>query len=66
MYPPDKLLNLVADSDYVVAALPGTAGTKQLIDAEAINAMRSHAVFINVGRGSTVDEAALVKGQTLH
>ena len=53
----------MGQSDYIVAALPETSATRQLIDAEAIAAMRQRAVFINIGRGSTVDEAALTSGQ---
>lgn len=53
---------LMADSDYVLAALPHTADTHLLINAEAICSMRRNAVFINVGRGKCVDEAALIAG----
>ncbi|KAK9790351.1 hypothetical protein WJX73_000184 [Symbiochloris irregularis] len=61
VYTPDKLHQLMADSDYVVAALPSTPSTQQFIDAGAIKAMSSHAVFVNVGRGITVDEPALIE-----
>ena len=63
VYTPDQLPQLMADSDYVVAALPSTPATQQLINAEAIKAMRPHAVFVNVGRGVTLDEEALITGQ---
>lgn len=66
VYPPNQLPELIAASDYVVAALPSTPATKQLINEEAINAMQSHAVFVNVGRGLTVDEAALIKGRSFN
>lgn len=49
-------------SDYVVAALPHTDKTEKLVNAEAINSMKETGVFINIGRGQTVDEPALVKG----
>jgi len=55
----------MAMSDYVVAALPLTEKTKEMITADAINAMQPHAVFVNVGRGPTVDEPALIKGKVL-
>lgn len=49
-------------SDYVVAALPHTDATEKLVSAEAISSMKKTGVFINIGRGGTVDEPALVTG----
>ena len=46
-------------ADYVVSALPGTPETRRLLDAGALAAMRPGAYFVNIGRGSVVDEAAL-------
>ncbi len=63
VYTPDKLHQLMSESHYVVAALPSTTETEGYISAEAIASMRSDAVFINIGRGKTVDEEALIKGQ---
>jgi hypothetical protein len=62
VYTPDRLQQLMADSDYVVMALPHTPATHHFVNAAAINAMRPHGVLINVGRGKTLEEAALVKG----
>lgn len=61
VYTPDKLHQLMADADYVVAALPSTPATQKLISADAIAAMKPTGVFVNVGRGSTVDEEALIQ-----
>ena len=55
----------MGSSDYIVAALPGTPATAKLINAEAIRAMQPHAVFINLGRGTTVDEEALIEGDLM-
>jgi phosphoglycerate dehydrogenase-like enzyme len=49
------------EADFVLDALPLTADTRHLFDAEAFAAMPPSARFINVGRGSTVDEDALIK-----
>lgn len=46
-------------SDIVVAALPITPRTRGLFDAEAFRAMGAGSIFINVGRGAVMDEAAL-------
>jgi phosphoglycerate dehydrogenase-like enzyme len=56
----DDLRSAVADADWVLDALPLTDATRHLFDADAFAAMPSRARFINVGRGATVDEPALV------
>ncbi|MFP6743549.1 MAG: glyoxylate/hydroxypyruvate reductase A [Alphaproteobacteria bacterium] len=57
---PDSLLPLLSQSDYVVCALPGTAHTRLLLGAEAFAAMKPNAFLLNMGRGSLIDEDALV------
>jgi phosphoglycerate dehydrogenase-like enzyme len=47
-------------ADYVVDALPATPETRHLFDASVFNSMRRSARFINVGRGTTVVEGALI------
>lgn len=46
--------------DYIALALPLTDATRGLFGAAEIAAMKPSAVLINVGRGQTVDEPALV------
>jgi phosphoglycerate dehydrogenase-like enzyme len=58
---PDGLERLMRESDYVIALLPQTAGTAGLVSAQAIDAMKPGSYFINLGRGKTVDENALVR-----
>ncbi|HND50055.1 MAG TPA: D-2-hydroxyacid dehydrogenase [Anaerolineales bacterium] len=60
-YHGDELLEFVNGLDYLVNILPNTKETKKIIDAKTLSAFPSHAIFINVGRGSTVDEPALLK-----
>jgi phosphoglycerate dehydrogenase-like enzyme len=45
--------------DYLVCIMPNTAGTKHLVDRVLLAALPARAVFINPGRGSSVDEIAL-------
>ena len=50
---------LYAQADFVVCSLPGTAATTNFINAAAFAAMKPTSVFISLGRGAAVDEAAL-------
>lgn len=59
-FDPSGLATLLAQSDFVVLALPLNEATRHLIDAEALAAMRPDAVLINVARGGVVDQDALV------
>jgi len=61
VYAPEKLHVLMAESDYIVAAMPFTPATHKLIDAEAVRCMKKTGVLINVGRGQTIDESALIQ-----
>jgi phosphoglycerate dehydrogenase-like enzyme len=55
----DDRIAFAHDLDYLVAIMPNTAGTRRLVDAELLAALPPRAVFVNPGRGSVVDEAAL-------
>jgi phosphoglycerate dehydrogenase-like enzyme len=61
LYPTVELSSALGQADYVAVTLPGTPETRRLLDAEAIAAIKQGAYFVNVGRGSVVDEAALVE-----
>ena len=52
---------VLRDADLVVLAAPDTADTRRLFDRRRLGLLPAHAVLINVGRGSLVDEAALVE-----
>lgn len=58
--PASSLLEVLAQADYVVVAVPETAETKHLIGAEEISRMKRGARLINIGRGSLLDETALM------
>ena len=49
------------DADFVLIAAPETAETRHLIGAPQIAQMKRGARLINVGRGSLLDEAALIQ-----
>ena len=57
---PEGLLEVLSASDYVVVTLPLTSETRKRIGAGELAAMKPSAVFMNIGRGPVVDEAALI------
>jgi phosphoglycerate dehydrogenase-like enzyme len=60
----EELKPFVSACDFVVSVLPTTAETKGVFSTSVFAAMKSHAVFINVGRGASVDENALADAVT--
>lgn len=47
-------------TDVLIMILPSTAGTAKILDADTLAQLPPHAWVVNVGRGSTVDEDALL------
>ena len=56
----DDLPDVLATTDVLISLLPALATTRHAFDAARIDQLPDHAVFVNVGRGATVDEDALV------
>jgi lactate dehydrogenase-like 2-hydroxyacid dehydrogenase len=56
----EDLPSMAAGVDVLLAIVPGTAATRHLIDARVLEALGPDGILINVGRGSVVDETALV------
>ena len=61
MFPRSQLRQLLADSDFVVLAVPLTQETARLIGEEELMAMKPTAYLINIARGDVVDEEALIR-----
>ena len=61
IYGPERLLEMLSRCDYVAVTVPLTEQTRHLIAAAEFAAMKKNAVVINVGRGPTIDEAAMLK-----
>jgi len=59
-YGHDDLKLAAEDADYLVLAIPGTKDNEDLIDGSVLAAMKKNAVLVNVGRGTLVDESALL------
>jgi lactate dehydrogenase-like 2-hydroxyacid dehydrogenase len=51
---------LAAESDFLVVATPGGAGTHHLVDAGVLEALGPDGYLINIARGSVVDTDALI------
>lgn len=58
--PPQQLLPLLAESDFVAVCCQWTPETTKLINAAAFDAMRPGTVLVNVARGEIIDEDALL------
>jgi D-2-hydroxyacid dehydrogenase (NADP+) len=61
LYPADKLLEMLAESDFVVVSVALTENTRKLIGERELRVMKPTAYMINVARGSVIDEAALTR-----
>ena len=56
----ENLNRVLGSFDFVVSVVPLTETTRNLFSQPQFSAMQSSARFINIGRGASVDEAALV------
>jgi lactate dehydrogenase-like 2-hydroxyacid dehydrogenase len=53
------LSELAVAVDTLISVVPGGPATEKVVNAEVLAALGPSGVFVNIGRGSTVDEAAL-------
>jgi lactate dehydrogenase-like 2-hydroxyacid dehydrogenase len=51
---------LARNVDVLVVATPGGAQTRRIVDRPVIDALGPGGILVNVGRGSVIDEAALI------
>jgi lactate dehydrogenase-like 2-hydroxyacid dehydrogenase len=55
-----KLIDMARDVDTLIVIVPGGAATRNMIDAQVLEALGPDGILINVARGSVVDEGALI------
>ena len=55
----DKIDSVLADADFLYLAVPGTPETKNLINRERLNKLKSTCGVVNIGRQSVMDYSAL-------
>jgi lactate dehydrogenase-like 2-hydroxyacid dehydrogenase len=56
-----SLTDMAADVDLLISVAPGGKSTHHIINAEVLAALGPKGVVINVGRGTVIDEQALIK-----
>jgi phosphoglycerate dehydrogenase-like enzyme len=56
-----ELDDRLPQADVVISTLPETPETVHLLDARRLSRMKAGSLFVNMGRGSVVDEAALAE-----
>lgn len=56
----DDLTEVLRTTNVLISILPATAETADALDAQVLAGLPASAVFVNVGRGATVDEDALL------
>lgn len=59
--PPERLPELAEGAHDMAVTLPLTEATRGMIDDDTLGALGPGGVFVNVGRGGVVDEAALIE-----
>ncbi len=55
-----SLADLAAHCDVLLSVAPGGASTRHIVNADIFKALGPEGIFIKIGRGSVVDEAALI------
>lgn len=58
-WPEERLNNALSAADIVVSAVPETEATLGVFDAARLSLLKPAALFVNLGRGSVLDEDAL-------
>ncbi len=54
-------VELAKNSDVLMIATPGGAGTRAMVGAKVLDALGPHGYVVNIARGSVVDEPALLE-----
>jgi lactate dehydrogenase-like 2-hydroxyacid dehydrogenase len=60
---------MARDVDTLMVIVPGGAATRNMINAEVLEALGPNGILINMARGTVVDEQALIKAlkdRTIH
>jgi phosphoglycerate dehydrogenase-like enzyme len=55
-----ELTSILGSVDILIDALPATSKTENFVSGEILRQVSRHSLFVNVGRGATVDEEVLI------
>jgi phosphoglycerate dehydrogenase-like enzyme len=61
MVAPERLAEVLPEADFVVLTVPLTHATCHMIGEQELRLMKPTAYIVNIGRGGTIDEAALIR-----
>ncbi|HGG0418613.1 dihydrofolate reductase [Clostridium botulinum] len=64
-YPKDNIKEMVSKCDVVIVSIPYTKETENLVDENVLSSMKERALFINISRGTIVDEKKLIQNLKL-
>ncbi len=57
----DRVSSVIAEADHVINILPDNEGTRNYVNARRLGWCKRGAKFYNIGRGTTVDQEALIE-----
>lgn len=60
------LTELARESEFLIVTLAGGESTKRIVNAEVLEALGENGILVNISRGSTVDEEALLRTLERH
>lgn len=60
VYSIDEIDEVLGDMDYVVMCLPDTKDTHHFLNRDRFKKMKDKAVIVNISRGATIDEEAMI------
>lgn len=61
MFPPSEIPALLAESDYIIVAVPLTEESRHMIGETELRAMKPTAVIVNIARGPVIDQPQLIR-----
>ncbi len=56
-----KLEDMARDMDWIITVVPGSPSTTRIVDEAVMKALGPKGAIVNLGRGSLIDEAAMLK-----
>ena len=57
----DNIIKHLRKAELVISALPGTSKTNNFFNKSKLNSLNKNCIFVNVGRGNSVDEDHLIQ-----